>query len=391
MLFSYEWLYAELNIVCCLVIVLMIVRLRRLGQSVRDLQFIKALALTPALFLTDMFWRLIEDGMIQAPLWVCMLMKSGYFLSVPVMCFGWFMYFEYVIGARIVRNKRAVILLYTGVLAEAVLLCLNPYNRLLFYYDAGRQYCRGPLFDLQYLLGYVYVIVSCTHSLVTGLQEDRYAERRLLLMQALFPVPAAIAGLIQYFRPDMPVLCVCLTFAAVIIYMNALEEMISQDPLTGLNNRRKILDTLNARLKSSPQHLVVMMLDVNSFKSINDTYGHPEGDMALVRVADGLRAACASEKEKHARNRTAIARYGGDEFILVAEEDTDEDARRLRDRISSEIARLNKEAGAAYDLTVSCGISRAAPGTPIRRVIADTDAALYEEKHRVHGRTGSAG
>ncbi|MFO8155460.1 MAG: diguanylate cyclase [Pseudomonadota bacterium] len=131
-----------------------------------------------------------------------------------------------------------------------------------------------------------------------------------------------------------------------------LEEASIRDPLTGLHNRRHAEATLNReveRARRSGQSLAVLLFDVDHFKMVNDTHGHPAGDAVLKALAEALR--------EEVREADMVARFGGEEFLLIMP-DTDEEAaigavHRLRERILA----LRAEAeGVVIPFTVSGGL-----------------------------------
>lgn len=118
------------------------------------------------------------------------------------------------------------------------------------------------------------------------------------------------------------------------------------------------------------------MIDLNKFKQINDRYGHVEGDMALRRTADALKAACADNTL-----RTFIARYGGDEFIIITKTDNEDLIRDLCSKIKATLVRLNDEAGVEYELTASIGYSRYNGDLEaFQSALIEADEALYKDK-----------
>ena len=148
------------------------------------------------------------------------------------------------------------------------------------------------------------------------------------------------------------------------------------DDLTGLYNRRgfRMLAEQHMRLtkRGGPVSLLVS-IDLDEFKSINDTYGHAEGDQALRRVAAVLRTAF--------RDSDIIARFGGDEFVVWAL-DCGEIRPELIDRIHTALAASNKVAGRPYDTALSIGTARFDPFARISldELLVEADARLYEVK-----------
>jgi diguanylate cyclase (GGDEF)-like protein len=114
------------------------------------------------------------------------------------------------------------------------------------------------------------------------------------------------------------------------------------------------------------------MIDVDRFKSINDNYGHLVGDYALVRVSKALKLACAPFEK-----RPYIARFGGDEFIVVLE-GGEEDLNRLIKQINDEVRVQDEDT--EYELSVSIGIAKYEESMTYDAFIEQADIALYKIK-----------
>ncbi|MBC5828127.1 MAG: diguanylate cyclase [Candidatus Eremiobacteraeota bacterium] len=153
-----------------------------------------------------------------------------------------------------------------------------------------------------------------------------------------------------------------------------------RDPLTNLYHHRYLktrLDEEVARVRRSGRPLSVLMLDLDNFKLVNDSYGHPVGDEALKKLTAVLQATC--------RASDVIARYGGDEFMVILP-DTDQDhGLVIAERIESELAarELRFEHGSAIPLHCSIGLaSFPADGRTSAELIAKADSALYQSKRQ---------
>ena len=158
----------------------------------------------------------------------------------------------------------------------------------------------------------------------------------------------------------------------------ALTEASERDPLTALLNRRGLdakVGVLIAASDSNAVPLTVAVIDIDNFKTINDSFSHLVGDMVLKRVA-----AIVGE---HCRANDLPVRYGGDEFLLVlAGADREGSARvlrRLKDAVDA-CSWSSDSAGAPLLVTLSIGAATRVPGTPIGATIADADQALYMAK-----------
>jgi diguanylate cyclase (GGDEF)-like protein len=152
-----------------------------------------------------------------------------------------------------------------------------------------------------------------------------------------------------------------------------LERLSVTDPLTGLDNRRRMTESLqNEVLRSRRlEHVFsVVMVDVDHFKEYNDSHGHPAGDEALKRVATVLRGAL--------RDGDSVARYGGEEFFVLLPETPASTAADLAKRVRAALAKHAPPAGA---VTLSFGIAAyPANGDSGETLIRAADAALYEAK-----------
>jgi diguanylate cyclase (GGDEF)-like protein len=164
---------------------------------------------------------------------------------------------------------------------------------------------------------------------------------------------------------------------ALMMTNKELEELSSTDGLTGLNNRRYMMDTLNnevARAERLQHHFSVLMIDIDYFKKYNDSYGHMAGDDLLVKVA--------SVFKESIRSMDFAARYGGEEFLIMLPEHGADKAMEVAERIRTNIASATAGDKDGKDpVTVSIGIA-AFPenGATPAALIASADAALYQGK-----------
>lgn len=158
----------------------------------------------------------------------------------------------------------------------------------------------------------------------------------------------------------------------------ALRDMASRDPLTGIFNRRSFMDMARAQLARAHRFhepLSVFVLDVDHFKRINDSFGHATGDDALRMVAAGCQAIL--------REYDILGRLGGEEFVVVLPGATADESRVVAERVRRHLARMPIEApDGTFRLTVSIGIAGLEGATDtLERAIHRADLALYRAKH----------
>jgi diguanylate cyclase (GGDEF)-like protein len=163
-------------------------------------------------------------------------------------------------------------------------------------------------------------------------------------------------------------------------------KLASTDPLTGLGNRRLFEDTLKAewtRARRSNQSVAVLMIDVDHFKSYNDRFGHPAGDICLCAIANAILG-------MGHRSSDLLARYGGEEFIFLMPETPIDEAARLaesmRTLIGSLYSRPDSPIHCNVTVSIGCAASAPAPGLFPDLLISSADEALYTAKRNGRNR-----
>ena len=168
-----------------------------------------------------------------------------------------------------------------------------------------------------------------------------------------------------------------------------LQRLMNSDGLTGLSNRRHFDEYLELewrRAMRDQTQLSLLMIDVDFFKTYNDSFGHVEGDEALRKVA-------ATIREASSRPSDLPARYGGEEFALVLPNTSPGGARLVAEKLRMAVAALKIPHIAPTEgssLTISIGLSTMTPqqGTDCRQVIVAADKGLYTAKHNGRNQVG---
>jgi len=158
---------------------------------------------------------------------------------------------------------------------------------------------------------------------------------------------------------------------------DALRWEATRDGLTGLWNRKAVLEILERELPRSERHGIpvgVIMADVDHFKAINDSCGHAVGDRALQIIASEIAAVV--------RPYDSVGRYGGEEFLVVAPDCGPHATWELAERIRAHIAKCNiDDAGASLKVSLSLGYAAGSSSADIERLLHEADTALYQAKN----------
>lgn len=147
-----------------------------------------------------------------------------------------------------------------------------------------------------------------------------------------------------------------------------------RDPLTGLANYRLLVERVDEQIKRygrTNKPFVVLLMDLDGLKKINDQYGHLVGSLAICRLAEVLHLSC--------RETDTAARYGGDEFALVLTETSAESAALVAERVAHRLSLDTEEPR----LSVSIGIAEfPRDGATIEHLLSAADQSLYNDKRR---------
>ena len=156
------------------------------------------------------------------------------------------------------------------------------------------------------------------------------------------------------------------------------------DGLTGVTNRQSLMKSLQIEFERSKRYnspLSLILLDVDHFKDVNDTYGHQKGDEILIAFASLLKKAC--------RANDIAARYGGEEFVMVLPQSNAQGAFKIAERVREEIMKISFTGNESnFAVTVSCGVAEFNKDyESINKLITVADRALYEAKNGGRNKT----
>jgi len=275
-------------------------------------------------------------------------------------------------------SKKRFMLLGIPAAAVSVIELLSIYTHWIYYLDSSLVFHNGPLHILQTIVIYSYYTMSSLYMQITLLFCKDKIRRKSLMLYQLFIIFLFTSGIIYYFSSAIPCTFPAITLALMMTYHNFQVQQISTDALTKLNNRRAFDIYISTLLNGQElKQFFLFMLDVDKFKRINDSFGHLEGDNALATTAELLRSVCSEKK-------AFIARYGGDEFVIILKNASIYEAERLRCEIYDAFDKYNTKPGILYPLHISIGFadSDMTPQRTISNIVKAADSQLYTEKHR---------
>lgn len=377
---DYAILYLEVNIVSLVLIGIILKKTTGLSKMVAQRNFAMSIIAEMVFFASDTIFVMINEGALPLGDFngiAKLICKETYFFATAVMCYFWFIYFEFLRGTEFVKEKSLIMYASFIMWVMGILLVINLFNGFLFAVEPDGTYHRGPGFILTYIIPYTYVFVAFLRAHHQLMDKSFTGDRHSLRLITLFPIAPGIAGVFQFFFPRMPFACGVMALTTLILYLSWIDQLISLDPLTGLNNRKQLSFYYDHWVKNhnDGERMYVLMIDANKFKSINDTYGHIMGDNALKNIAESLKLGC-----RILPKRANIARYVGDEFAVLFESNTEENAKLLKSSISDNLRVINERTKLPFDLSVSIGYASTDGDDTLKELIDKADEAMYEAK-----------
>lgn len=376
---NYFIYYTEASVVCVIIFAIMLFRgLMNVDRQEKQIKYDHALVAFMLYFICDACWAAVIAGVLPRNLFTVLLLNFLNYVFMAGITYMWLLYamaVEQVPGRNLRRTRFAI--RFPFYVATAALVVTYFTNRPFLLDDALNLRPGYSLFQIT--VPCVYIAAIVVYTMGRAIREGNPIVRRKHLLVGMFPLMVVAGGLLQILiLPETPVFCFACTIFMIVFFINAMETQISTDPLTGLNNRGQLehYTLQKSNLHREGRLTFVVMFDINDFKLINDTYGHAEGDQALVVVANSMRAAA----RKHAMPMF-LARYGGDEFILILHptEAAQVDA-MIRD-IRGEIKAACAANGAPYTLSIGAGYSQLTGGEDTFQACAQrADENLYLDK-----------
>src|SRR5574344_2043466 len=314
-------------------------------------------------------WLLTQYGYIPyiSPVLLFSTMLS--LILLITVYFFWFLFAYARLGKNRSPNKIFMWILIAPLIAAAVFDFSSPLTGWAFTLGADRTYRHGPFFMYLSVVGYLYDILALFASIHCLLHEKQREKRKQAYAIGVFIFFPMFAGALQLYLSGTPILAPAILTSFFIVFVNIQGSQVYNDALTGLNNRKRAHHFLEEQIQfvANDKPLTVYMLDVNSFKRINDQYGHVEGDHAIKIIASSLLELC---KKYH----VFAARYGGDEFIIITNYHIKEDPKTIIDSFNDVLKNQCMVQNTPYQLTVSIGYAVVtSPSISLESVIDDAD------------------
>lgn len=308
------------------------------------------------------------------------MLETIYYALHIFLPFSWVLYVEGTLSTDLRAARWRTNLASIPLILLLVALAVNLKYPFVFRIDAQNVYHRDFGFYIYGFLTYAYLIYGSIRSLIKAKGAAWVDDRRRCYTMAFFAVLPSLGGFIQLFFYGISLNWILASVSALLVYIDAQNRQISTDPLTSLNNRRELskflLREIGDRDSAKGGTLSLVMMDVDGFKQINDTYGHFYGDGVLISVSEILKLSC--------KNTDAfLARYGGDEFCIVLPVNSEVDAEEIIVRVEANVAEWNRTHAEREPIGLSIGFAVWDPrlDESYETLLSRADARMYEVKN----------
>lgn len=305
--------------------------------------------------------------------WADMIGTTYLYYANVVGAFLWCMFVDLSLFHDYDRIKRIYYPLRVPVAMLLVSLLGNLKGHYYFYLDEQNVYHRQPWI----YVFFIYVILCALYSILLYCYHKHKVGRAAFFPMYMYLLPVVVSSALQMWNYGVSLAWLGASIGIVALYMSMQNQRAYLDGLTGLYNRLYLDHTLYIMSRDTTGGYYGIMLDLNFFKSINDTFGHSVGDDALKEAAAILRKASSK--------LGTVYRLAGDEFIIIVKTEKEEEVIAVEKDIQKQAEAFNKDGKAPYRLAFAMGHDRFDAATDnADTFLKSIDAAMYQDKEKAH-------
>lgn len=348
---GYFFYYTEANIVCIIILGILFLhdRLHSTRQE-KQIWFNRTIIAHILYFLSDIVWAGVLSGHFQKTRFLVVMCNFMNYILLSLLAYEWFMYMAASVNLRF-RNSgrnRALCLLpmLLSILAIVASYAVSPYFWVSEGNDLNIWY-----YPMMIAAPVLYLISAFAFSMIQANKTESREEKLLYRLIGTYPMGVMLFGCIQAFFLDAPLFCFGCTIMMVFFYIQTMQALVSVDSLTRMNNRGQINRYMEQVRYRDNVKIYTMMIDIDKFKQINDTYGHAEGDRALILAAEALK-----QTAERIKAPMFLGRYGGDEFtVFIQTTEGEEIPEQFIDALRISLQEKQLANQLPYDLKISVG------------------------------------
>ena len=374
--------YAGTNIFCIIIFMILLLHdVFNIDRQEKQIKYDRALIAFIFYFAVDCVWAALIAKKIPVTRFNVVSNTLCTYLGMVLITYTWL---EYVLAVEQVEYRNDLkfrLALSLPFIISMVIMVITYISNPGFLISDNLEVTENFNF---FLVGapYINLIAVMYYTIRRVMKEENQAEKSKHLLIGFFPLLVVAGGLFEMiFYPYEPIFCCTSTILMLVFFIQMIQRQVSVDPLTGLNNRGQLLRYVEQRsnIHKDNRLTYVIMIDINDFKVINDTYGHAEGDRALRILSDSLKKVVGNHNMP-----VFLGRYGGDEFIIIVHPQNRSEMepfiKELRNELEDECRNNNTE----FMLSIGIGYDELLeePDT-FQKCMQRADQKLYQDKRNI--------
>ena len=375
---DYFFFYTEANVVCILILLILLLndRLHNTRQE-KQIRFNWTVVAHIGYFISDICWAAVLSGNLPRTRLLVALFNFTNLVMMHLLAYEWFLYMAASENLDFRKSRRRRIQCRTPMILSVLAMVVAYVIAPEFWISKAGELNETYYYPMQIFMPVLYMIAAFVISLRNARKTRSREDKKLYLLIGIYPLAIVVSGLIQTIFLDAPLFCFGCTIMMIFFYIQHLQTLVSVDSLTRLNNRGQINRYMDQVVYKDSVRNTAMMIDIDRFKEINDTFGHAEGDRALTLMAQALRQSVEGIDAP-----VFIGRYGGDEFtVFVQHAEGDGLPEEIISRIRVALVEKQQQHKLPYDLMISAGYEDLKDkNDSMDACVIRADEKLYEDK-----------
>lgn len=267
------------------------------------------------------------------------------FLLNPVLPSLWLLYAHFQVFHDENKTRRLLYPLVAINVANSVMIVLSQFFRWYYYIDTNNIYHRGRLFLIPAFI--TVVLIFAAFAFVVANRKN--IEKKHFFSLVFFPAFPFVCTILQILFYGLSLVLNSIAISLLIVFFNIQNRSMNTDYLTGAYNRKSLETYMRKKINTSTENetFSAILIDLDNFKFINDTFGHDMGDHVLETSVKLLKSCL--------RSIDFIARFGGDEFYIILDISSQNDLETTVGRINNCVKKYNKHGTKPYSLGFSMG------------------------------------
>ena len=324
-------------------------------------------------------WTIQEKDLIQFPPFLFKVICALSLSSVVLCSFCFYRFL--VVHFGYLNEKKLVfkILSIVPIFATVLLIITSIWTQIIFSVTDDLKIVTKGGYIVLPICALIYFIIIIIRSSIESYKSKSPQARKNSITMIFTTIFLLGWVFVDNLLEGLTIIPLAIFFVILIIFITLQQSSINTDTLTQMNNRRRAMEYLTIQLDnvSKDAPIYVYICDINHFKLINDTFGHLEGDQAIILLASAI-------KEQIQKNKAFAARYGGDEFIIVAKpQNNNFQDLEIIDKINDLVKQKCEEASKPYNISVTAGFVKCInKSMTVEACLREADQMLYQNKEK---------